>query len=311
MTDAGAWTPNFKAYAEGAPIPPVDPEDLKRRWNIKVPWTLQDLQEAWSHEADSSAVSSRWQMIDTLIVYKLLTPWQHANELDDAVFRIAATFPLRELKLKSYKIPGDERFGFEVELTQADSVEQLFTLPKASASISHNFDGIPDSANGLLVVPPDENLAVGATQIVEVINSAYQVFNKSSGDPCRHRSRSGAFLQVSAGCAVRDQITRIQSCSITRRRGVGLSPLLPPTTGFAPETNASPCPVLRTRPVPITGTLSVLSRLIRSASRGSRCSELTRAYSVFCSRTMVSRLTRSRGRILSFTSSLLESSSRK
>src|SRR5439155_17796772 len=56
---------------------------------------------------------------------------------------------------------------------------------------------------------------------------------------------------------------------------------------------------------PTPGT--VLRRLIRSASKGSRCRELTRAYSVFCSRTMLSRLTRSRGRILSFTSALLES----
>src|SRR5206468_10862659 len=35
------------------------------------------------------------------------------------------------------------------------------------------------------------------------------------------------------------------------------------------------------------------------------------ALPIFCSRTMLSRLTRSRGRILSFTSALLESSSRK
>src|SRR5438876_3036036 len=60
---------------------------------------------------------------------------------------------------------------------------------------------------------------------------------------------------------------------------------------------------------PTPGT--VLRRLIRSASKGSRCRELTRAYSVFCSRTMLSRLTRSRGRILSFTSSLVVSNSRK
>src|SRR6266849_1126856 len=39
---------------------------------------------------------------------------------------------------------------------------------------------------------------------------------------------------------------------------------------------------------PTPGT--VLRRLIRSASKGSRCSELTRAYSVFCSRTMLSLL---------------------
>src|SRR5947209_2642296 len=60
---------------------------------------------------------------------------------------------------------------------------------------------------------------------------------------------------------------------------------------------------------PTPGT--VLSCLIRSASKGSRCSELTRAYSVFCNRTMLSRLTRSRGRILSLTSSLVASNSRK
>jgi hypothetical protein len=112
MTDAGA-VPKFKTYAEDEPIPQVDPEDLKRRWSIKRPWSLQDLQAAWGHEADSSAVSSRDGMIRTLTIYKLLTPWQHGEELDDDVFRIAATFPLRELKHKSYMIPGDEHFGFD------------------------------------------------------------------------------------------------------------------------------------------------------------------------------------------------------
>ena len=50
-------------------------------------------------------------MITTLIAYKLLTPWQHGEELDDAVFQVAATFPLRELKQKPYIISGDQRFG--------------------------------------------------------------------------------------------------------------------------------------------------------------------------------------------------------
>jgi hypothetical protein len=44
---------------------------------------------------------------------QLLAPWHHGEELDDAVFRIAATFPLREVKHKSYMIPGDEYFGFD------------------------------------------------------------------------------------------------------------------------------------------------------------------------------------------------------
>lgn len=52
-------------------------------------------------------------MIDTLNIFKLLTSWQHGEELDDAVFRVAATLPLWELKHQSYMIPGDERFGFD------------------------------------------------------------------------------------------------------------------------------------------------------------------------------------------------------
>jgi hypothetical protein len=34
-------------------------------------------------------------MITTLTLIKLLTPWQHAQELDDAVFGIAAVFPIQ------------------------------------------------------------------------------------------------------------------------------------------------------------------------------------------------------------------------
>jgi hypothetical protein len=60
-----------------------------------------------------AAVSSRDGMIRTLIIYKLLAPWQRGQELDDAVFRVAATFPIRYLKHKSYMIPGDEHFGFD------------------------------------------------------------------------------------------------------------------------------------------------------------------------------------------------------
>lgn len=48
-----------------------------------------------------------------MTIYKLLTPWQHGEELDDAVFQVAATFPLRELKRRPYMIPGDEHFGFD------------------------------------------------------------------------------------------------------------------------------------------------------------------------------------------------------
>lgn len=114
MANANTPLPNFKTYAEGEPIPPVDPEDVKRFWHVKPPWRPgNDVQSASSPGADVAAVFRRWAMIDTLTTYNLLTPWKHGEDLDDAVFRIAATFPLREHMHRRYMIPGDEDFGFD------------------------------------------------------------------------------------------------------------------------------------------------------------------------------------------------------
>jgi hypothetical protein len=113
---ANASIHNFKTYAEGEPIPPVDPEKLKRRWKITIPWTREALEAAWQLEADISAVSSRDGMIRMLVRYnqgQLLAPWRHGEELHEAVFRIAATFPLRHLGPQHYMISGDERYGFD------------------------------------------------------------------------------------------------------------------------------------------------------------------------------------------------------
>ena len=44
---------------------------------------------------------------------QLLAPWQHGTELDDAVFRIAATFPMRTVHHRVYMVEGDEMFGFD------------------------------------------------------------------------------------------------------------------------------------------------------------------------------------------------------
>jgi hypothetical protein len=122
---ADASIPKFKNYTEGEPIPPVDPEDIKRMWEYErthtkvnsIGWQwLQGLKAALSPEAEFSDVSSRHGMIETLARYnkgQLLAPWHQGEELHEAVFRIAATFPFRCLKYKSYKIPGDEHFGFD------------------------------------------------------------------------------------------------------------------------------------------------------------------------------------------------------
>lgn len=89
------------------------------------------------------------------------------------------------------------------EFEQPDGAEQIFVLPEVSASVLHNFDGMADSANGALgpFVPSDSNLAVGATQVVEVINTAYQVFSKSTGRSVQSpRQISSIFTGVSGFC---------------------------------------------------------------------------------------------------------------
>jgi hypothetical protein len=64
-----------------------------------------------------------------------------------------------------------------------DLAEQTYLAPPVSATIGLDFEGIPNSANGASLegVPSDNNLAVGATQVVETINTAWQVYNKASG----------------------------------------------------------------------------------------------------------------------------------
>jgi hypothetical protein len=115
---ANADIPKLKTYAEGEAIPPVDPEDIKRmRPRVRIETTgwswLQDNQAVLSPGADVTAVHERCGMIATMYIYKLLAPWQHGEEFDDAVIRVAATFPLHEVKHKSYMIAGDEHFGFD------------------------------------------------------------------------------------------------------------------------------------------------------------------------------------------------------
>jgi hypothetical protein len=123
---------------EGEPIPAVDPEDLRRRWNIQPLWDSKALLEAQSQQADSAAVWRRDGMIRMLVEFnygQLLAPWHHGEELDDAVFRVAATFPMRELRHGCYKIAGDELYGFDPNAFVQRLIEET--------GISHVWEPIP------------------------------------------------------------------------------------------------------------------------------------------------------------------------
>ena len=125
--------PKFKTYAEGELIPSVDPEDIKRTWEYDRThskmgangweWLL-NRQEVCSPGADVSDVSSRCEIIETLLRLELIAPWKHGDHLNDAVFCIAATFPLTVLKRWDYLMPGDVLHPFDPNIFLQQLIEE-------------------------------------------------------------------------------------------------------------------------------------------------------------------------------------------
>lgn len=128
-------TPQFRVSNEGEPYPAVDPADLRRRWSI-TPGDKEAMLAA-SQEANNAAVSKRCWMIRALTGFhkgQLLVPWKHGEDLDDAVFRLAATFPIRPLRQHVYQIPGDSMWGFDPDAF----VEKLID----ETGISHTWEPV-------------------------------------------------------------------------------------------------------------------------------------------------------------------------
>src|SRR5262249_15118885 len=90
-------SPKVRFPREGELIPSVDPEEPKCSWKEHRTFKCGISPETQIHQW---AVSRRDGMIRMLVHWnhgQLLAPWQHGAELDDAVFQIAATFPMRVL----------------------------------------------------------------------------------------------------------------------------------------------------------------------------------------------------------------------
>lgn len=63
-----------------------------------------------------------------------------------------------------------------------DSVLQTYMAPQVGATIGFNFDGVSDAApNPCRCAPADPNGAVGLTQYVQWVNSAFAVYDKTTG----------------------------------------------------------------------------------------------------------------------------------
>jgi len=98
---------NFiKTAEDGAVIPPVDENDLKALHELCVERakrycgkdgviSIESTARACSPTANLPAVWLRHTQLRSLYRHGLLTEWQHGTVLDNAVFRLAASIPMR------------------------------------------------------------------------------------------------------------------------------------------------------------------------------------------------------------------------
>ena len=117
MTDSDLPLNELFGIPEG-PIPPVDPADLRRVWDMQRGFharapgavtgdptrppsasgcgTLDNefYKRASSPGANVGAVWFRTAMLGMLEMLGMLAPWIHEGVVADAVFKVAATFPM-------------------------------------------------------------------------------------------------------------------------------------------------------------------------------------------------------------------------
>jgi hypothetical protein len=79
-----------------------------------------------------------------------------------------------------------------------DEALQTLPMPAVATTNGLSFNGISDRDR---VAPPDTNASVGATQVVELVNSSYQIFSKSTGASILGPSEiSAVFAGLSGAC---------------------------------------------------------------------------------------------------------------
>lgn len=100
--------------------------------------------------------------------------------------------PLRDMAVPAQANNGGQLTGPVARPTrgpltsaQPDPLAHVPAEPPVGITTLLNFDGVDDpsqaSQSGFLVVPPDTNGAVGATQFLQWVNLAFAVFDKKTG----------------------------------------------------------------------------------------------------------------------------------
>ena len=100
---------NLKTLNSKAPVPPVNPEDLKRVWVLFLESRKQApaasagalgidarlLAQQCSSGADLLAISFRRAVLEELLKQGLLNDWREGDALHNSVFSAIATFPMQ------------------------------------------------------------------------------------------------------------------------------------------------------------------------------------------------------------------------
>ena len=122
MTDSDLPLNELFGIPEG-PIPPVDPADLRSVWQMqrefqaRVPGEQIGIggefyKRTCSPGANVRAVWFRTAMLGVLQMLGMLAPWIHEGVVADAVFNVAATFPMDGMKI------GVPRQGFPFDVQE-------------------------------------------------------------------------------------------------------------------------------------------------------------------------------------------------
>src|ERR1700751_3122847 len=199
MNSPEPYLPAPRTYKDVPLVPAVDPEDLKRVWNLKPPWTAHSHEDACSPGANVGGVVSGRHMIDTLVTFKMLGPWTHDEQLDDAVFALAATFPLHEMQITDYMISGDELHPFDPNAFLQKLVEET--------GIAHVWDPVrtkveeggrryvTTSASFKGAIPDPERGAIGkARQLLWMIWGRFSGVNDMIGPEVARAQLSGVLF---------------------------------------------------------------------------------------------------------------------
>lgn len=106
MSDSERHHSFMQGVEQGAAIPPVDPIDLRhvlelyervdaQRHNLGMKASgAIGIESACSPGADVGAVWVRSALLGLMVKQGVLADWQHGTQLDDGVYRVAATMPL-------------------------------------------------------------------------------------------------------------------------------------------------------------------------------------------------------------------------